>query len=108
MTFLIYAEFFMQFFSIFTMLIVALQLSTLVLKIKEYTIELLMLGLLSFCILMLFCEFSGLTITSAKLSEQEIPELSEVISKMFALMASMLVFSIAIVKNKLERMQLSK
>ncbi len=106
MTAIIYIEFFMQFFSIFAILIITLQLSALALKIKEYIIELLILGLISFCILMLFSEFSELTMISARLSEQEVPEISIIINKMFALMASILVFSIAIIKNKLKKIQL--
>ncbi len=102
----VYVEFFLQFFSIFSIFVIIIQLIALVLKTKDYTLELLILGLLSFCILMLFYEFSELTTTSAKLSYQEMPEIASVFNKMFALMASTLIFGVAIVKNRLEHIEI--
>ncbi len=101
----VYIEFFIQFFTIFSVFIIVIQLIALTLKIKEYTIELLVLGLLSFCILILFNEFSELTVTGAKLSLEELPEITQIFNKMFALMAAMLIFGVAIVKNRLEKLQ---
>lgn len=89
------------------MFVIIIQLIAVLLKVRGYTTELLLLGLVSFCILMLFYEFSELTTTSAKLSFQELPDITMIFNKMFALMASMLIFGVAIVKDRLEKFNIN-
>jgi len=99
----IYTEFVVNFFIIFALIINILLVIACVFKTKDYSLEVLLLGLISFCVLLAIHEFLQLTVTSYKLASQEAPFGESIITEMFSLMASMLVFSVGVTKNRLEK-----
>jgi len=108
MSLLVYLEFTINFFVIFSLLISIIGLIASVFKTKDYSLEIIFLGMISFCILLGFNEFMQLTITSYRLNGNEIPLSDSIISEMFSLMASMLIFGVAITKNKLQKVRLGR
>jgi hypothetical protein len=78
-----------------------------VFKTKNYSIELVLLGMISFSVLLVVSEFGGLITASSQLTETELLN-NMLIYEMFFLMAATLMFSIGIVKNKLEKVKFSK
>ncbi len=101
-----YVEFTISFFVIFSLFINILLLIAAVFKSKLYSIELVLLGMISFCILWGFHEFLQLTVTSYKIAGISSSESSRIISEMFSLMASMLVFGVGVTKNRLQDFRL--
>ena len=103
---ILYIEFVINFLIILTLFINILLAVASVFKTKDYSIELILLGLISFFVLLGFHEFMQLTVTSYKLADTEAPLSDTIISEMFSLMASMLIFGVAIIKNKLQKIKL--
>ena len=103
---LTYVTFIINFLIMFAIFITVILLIAGIFKTKDYSMELVFLGLVSFCIFMALTEFVELTIISYKVAEAMPPTIDTLISDMFILMASMLIFGIAVMKNKLEKMHL--
>jgi len=104
----VYVEFIINFFILFTILFNVLLLMASVFKTKDYAIELVLLGMISFCVFIGIHQFMGLTLTSYRLAETEPPFADTIISEMFLLMASMLIFGIGVTKKKLQNIELGK
>jgi ABC-type transport system involved in multi-copper enzyme maturation permease subunit len=102
----VFISFLIQFVAIFLIFTISLLTTAAVFKTKEYSLELVLLGLISFSILMLISEFGGLIFSSSQLTQTEITS-NMLIYEMFFLMAATLIFSIGVVKNKLEKVKFS-
>ena len=102
----LYIEFTINFLVIFALFLNVLLLIAAVFKTKDYSLELVLLGMISFCVLIAFHEFLQLTVTSYKLADTEAAFSDAIISEMFALMASMLIFGVAVTKNRLQKFRL--
>ncbi len=100
----LYIEFFLRFFVILALMISSLLLIAIFLKMRKrkYLIELLVLGLLIFCLFWGIYEFSEIIFVSALLMSESIG--NELIAKTFALMGAIMIFSISIVKKRLRRL----
>jgi len=103
---LMYMDFIINFFILFAILINILLLIAAVFKTKDYALELLILGMISFVVFLGIHQFMNLSISSYTLAGQEEPFGESVISEMFLLMASMLIFAIAATKNRLQSFKL--
>lgn len=103
---LMYTQFIINFFVLFTILINILLLIASVFKTKNYSLELVLLGMISFCVFMGIHEFLELTIASYRLAHTQAPYDGTIISDMFALMGSMLILGVAITKKRLQKIKL--
>ena len=105
---LLYIEFTINFFIIFAIFLNILLLTAGVFKTKNYSIELVLLGMISFCVLLGVHEIMGLTVTSYKLADVSAPFNTTIISKIFSLMAATLIFSVGVTKNRLQKFKLGR
>ncbi len=104
----VYIEFTINFFIIFALFLNILLLVASVFKTRDYSLELVLLGMISFCILLGVHEGLDLTVSSYRLASNEVPFNEMIISEMFSLMAAILIFSIGITKNRLQNFKLGR
>lgn len=103
-----YINFVMNFLILFAIFINMVLFIAAIFKVKEYGLELLLLGMLSFGVLFGIHEFAQLIVTSYQLAGAEAPLGDALISEMFLLMASMLIFGVGVTKNKLKNFGLGR
>lgn len=101
-----YVNFIMNFLILFSIFINMVLIIAAIFKVKEYGLELVLLGMLSFGVLFGIHEFAQLIITSYSLSGVQPPIGDSLISEMFLLMASMLIFGVGLTKNRLKKFKL--
>ena len=103
MTAELYLEFFLRFFVILGLMVSSLLSIALFLKMKkrEYLLELLILGLLIFSLLWGVYQFSQIVFITTSIIGEPIGD--DLMSKTFALMGAIMIFSISIVKNRLSK-----
>jgi len=108
MTTQMYIEFIIDFLILFSVFINILLLIAAVFKNKEYSLEFVLLGMISVCVFIGIHEFLQLTLASYRLAETQAPFGDMIISEMFLLMASMLIFSLGVTRNKLQKFKLGR
>jgi len=103
-----FLEFIIDFLLLFSIFINILLLIACVFKNKEYSLEFVLLAMISFCVFFGVHEFLELTVASYRLANSTMPFGDMIISEMFLLMASMLVFGVGVTRNKLQKFKLGK
>ncbi len=98
----LYIEFFMRFFIIMGFIISLILTIAVFLKVKDkdYLLEIAILGFMIFTVLWIIHQFTEIIYVTSSIIGQ--PIVNMYVSKIFALMASIMIFSAALVKNRLK------
>jgi hypothetical protein len=104
----VYMDFVINFLILIAIFINLLLIIASIFKNKDYSLEVVLLGMASFFVFFGIHEFMQLAITSYRLSDSTTPLGDSIISEMFLLMASMLVFGVGVMKNRLKDFKLGK